>query len=318
MIWHYAREGQSYGPVSADDLQALIRSGRVTRDTLVWRSGLADWIAVGASEMGAVFDDGPPALPAGGSNGRAPADQAAMAGLPDVKPLSGLARMVRWAVFAYLAVSVVNLIVMVFWVEPIIEIGPALLRIDPLDFLTAEDEPRHWANALQIYTFLAAGIPILNWKRRACENLHRVQARGVDISPGWAVWSYYIPVVNLWLPFQAMSQIARASLNPHNPEAVTKAGPLGWWWCLWLATLMLPFIASGLIREAAASTSLELFDKGVSLLAIHLVLLIPLSLTLLSIVRIVTEAQDHGRILQPGALQDREFAGDRGRRPEMR
>jgi hypothetical protein len=43
MTWYYAHAGQQRGPVSDEELQALVNSGVVTAATLVWREGMSDW-----------------------------------------------------------------------------------------------------------------------------------------------------------------------------------------------------------------------------------------------------------------------------------
>jgi uncharacterized membrane protein len=43
MNWYYAAGGQQQGPVDDAQLDALIQSGTVTQDTLIWREGMASW-----------------------------------------------------------------------------------------------------------------------------------------------------------------------------------------------------------------------------------------------------------------------------------
>ena len=58
-MWYYASGGQSAGPVSEDDLRALISSGRVGPTDYIWTEGMANWVAVGQ-----IFPpSGQPALP---------------------------------------------------------------------------------------------------------------------------------------------------------------------------------------------------------------------------------------------------------------
>lgn len=45
MDWYYVANGQQVGPVSAQDLKALVDAGTVTAETLVWREGMAEWVA---------------------------------------------------------------------------------------------------------------------------------------------------------------------------------------------------------------------------------------------------------------------------------
>jgi hypothetical protein len=41
--WFYVLHGQRAGPVSDAQLDELLRSGAITRETLIWRQGMADW-----------------------------------------------------------------------------------------------------------------------------------------------------------------------------------------------------------------------------------------------------------------------------------
>jgi len=62
--WYYAdRHRQRQGPVDADALRDLFRRGALTPDTLVWREGLAQWVAL-ASVADELQPGAPPELPA--------------------------------------------------------------------------------------------------------------------------------------------------------------------------------------------------------------------------------------------------------------
>src|ERR1035438_9056155 len=43
MTWFYEVNGQQTGPVSDSEFDELFRSGKINRDTLVRREGMADW-----------------------------------------------------------------------------------------------------------------------------------------------------------------------------------------------------------------------------------------------------------------------------------
>ncbi len=44
MNWHYVEQGQQTGPVSDEQFTGLVRSGKITATTLVWREGLPEWV----------------------------------------------------------------------------------------------------------------------------------------------------------------------------------------------------------------------------------------------------------------------------------
>lgn len=60
--WYYIENGQQAGPLGEAEIPALISSGRLTRDTLVWNSGQSDWQAAGKTSLGPLFGQAPPPL----------------------------------------------------------------------------------------------------------------------------------------------------------------------------------------------------------------------------------------------------------------
>jgi membrane protease subunit (stomatin/prohibitin family) len=59
--WHVAEQGRSVGPLDFAALAAEIAAGRVSRETLVWRAGMASWEA--ASKVDALQTLFPPPIP---------------------------------------------------------------------------------------------------------------------------------------------------------------------------------------------------------------------------------------------------------------
>jgi uncharacterized membrane protein len=65
-MWHYVQNGQACGPVDITALQNLLKSGAVSRDTLVWKEGMADWVsATSVAELiaGIPSPSTPPPIP---------------------------------------------------------------------------------------------------------------------------------------------------------------------------------------------------------------------------------------------------------------
>lgn len=58
MSWYYAEDGTQKGPITDDQFQAMVASGQIKSDTLVWRSGMPDW-----KTWGEVIGSSPPAAP---------------------------------------------------------------------------------------------------------------------------------------------------------------------------------------------------------------------------------------------------------------
>ncbi|MBI5640716.1 MAG: SPFH domain-containing protein [Nitrospirae bacterium] len=62
--YYVALGGQQAGPFETNILKQKIKAGEITRDTLVWKSGMAEWTAAGAvPDLAELFSDVPPPIP---------------------------------------------------------------------------------------------------------------------------------------------------------------------------------------------------------------------------------------------------------------
>lgn len=61
MNWYYAAGGQQQGPVDEAQLDALIQSGQINQETLVWREGLPNWQPLRQARAGTAAGTPPPA-----------------------------------------------------------------------------------------------------------------------------------------------------------------------------------------------------------------------------------------------------------------
>lgn len=62
--WFAGVSGERIGPLSIEELKAYIDSGRISRDTLLWREGLTDWLpAENVPDVSGLFASEPPPLP---------------------------------------------------------------------------------------------------------------------------------------------------------------------------------------------------------------------------------------------------------------
>jgi hypothetical protein len=54
MDWYYVESNQQIGPINETDFDGLVRAGRISQDTLVWREGMEEWRAYGQVRSPAV------------------------------------------------------------------------------------------------------------------------------------------------------------------------------------------------------------------------------------------------------------------------
>lgn len=97
-----------------------------------------------------------------------------------------------------------------------------------------------------------AAVFFLIWVYRAHTNLRTAQVFGLKYRPWWVVVSYFIPLVNAFLPFRSMSELSQAShwLASGSSGTIWKSMKRGWrvhlWWTLvtlMMLTLLAPVIS---------------------------------------------------------------------------
>jgi len=72
------------------------------------------------------------------------------------------------------------------------------------------------------------------WIYRANYNARQLGATDMQFSPGWAVGWYFIPIANLWKPYQAMREIWQASADPAHWQQQPRGTILPLWWTFFL------------------------------------------------------------------------------------
>lgn len=60
--WFYDDSGSRVGPVTESDIKGLLKGRKIGHGTLVWRTGMADWVAVESSELNIELATTPPPL----------------------------------------------------------------------------------------------------------------------------------------------------------------------------------------------------------------------------------------------------------------
>lgn len=150
--------------------------------------------------------------------------------------------------------------------------------------------PELWSfRALLGLAALATAVVVSRWIYRANSNARALGARGMAFTPGGAVGWYFVPIANLWKPYQAMREIWKAS-----------AGPLGWQRrpvsallpCWWLLAIVGPSTA-GWVTWGAGKGMDGIDENAAEHLgeAVSLGVLIPASLLLFMIISRVHDMQ---------------------------
>jgi hypothetical protein len=148
--------------------------------------------------------------------------------------LKQLTRMTRWSLWFYM------LMVICITVTPFVDLnwlqGALGLGANVRSAVSLATNGREGAAlfCLLLIPFLAIPVLVLRWIYLASANAHALVGDGMRFKPGWAVGWYFIPVANLWKPYQAMKEIWQVSSGRPDWKKMPAPAVMRWWWGLWL------------------------------------------------------------------------------------
>jgi hypothetical protein len=171
-----------------------------------------------------------------------PATQSPVSAAPTkyvYRPSPRLAAWVRWWILLT-GIFEMFAAVLLFFASPYLNVEPQVLQ-----------NQMGWSFEQVVVMFIALAVLVfvtvlLNivgmvlycvWIYRANKNARALGARGMTITPGWAVGFHFIPILNLFKPYQAAKEIYQASGPDVGPEDWQASPAPGWilgWWLTWL------------------------------------------------------------------------------------
>lgn len=109
-----------------------------------------------------------------------------------------------------------------------------------------------WVGIYSVLLLVCAGL-FIAWFFQAYKNLRRLGVANLRYGNGWAIGSWFFPILNLWRPKQIANDVWRGS-EPgveisSGWKAVTVPSLLHWWWGLFLTQGLLLWIGQSSTRD---------------------------------------------------------------------
>ena len=152
----------------------------------------------------------------------------------------------------------------------------------------ANDQRQGLIGILYLIVFVVSGFLILRWIHRANYNARQLGAENMKFSPGWSIGYYFIPILTLWKPYQAMKEIWKASKEPSDWVSQGISGILPLWWFLWLVS---NFLGQAIFRLSMRAEEIQELMSLNIVTQISDALDIPLALVFLAIVNRIHSMQ---------------------------
>ena len=183
------------------------------------------------------------------------------------------------------------LLIGLFWELKVLKDFQGGLFSDQVSFFQALKLPTEIISRLSILfllIFCGGGIIVFKWIKLANQNVRALGAKNLSFTPGWSVGWFFIPVANLFKPFNAVNELWSASHSPENWQADDKNRAVQKWWGLWIVSNGLIQLSNNLEKNA------DSIDKIIQLSYINIggeILWIILSLSLISLVKQISIVQ---------------------------
>jgi hypothetical protein len=128
---------------------------------------------------------------------------------------------------------------------------------------------------LSLGALVATIVAFCMWLHRLYRNLPALGATGLRYSPGWAAGAWFVPILNLWRPYQIVREVWQRTAPAGQGWDLLKL-----WWGLWLVS---NYVGNFVFRQdfvsGAASDALDAASNVVDALAAIAAVLIVMRLT---------------------------------------
>lgn len=146
---------------------------------------------------------------------------------------------------------------------------------------------------LLLVNYLVCIVLYSKWKYRSYSNLRSFDDQPLEMSPGWAVGFYFVPLMNLVKPYRAMKEI----YNISGRKPVRTGTPLlGFWWGAWL---FMNFFDNASNRVSAGVDTIEGLELAIGFDIVSSFFTIVATLLVISVVRAV-DARQHDTAVSLG------------------
>lgn len=144
------------------------------------------------------------------------------------------------------------------------------------EYATSNDNREQAIGIIQIIVFAVSAITFIQWFRRAYFNLH-LRVNHLSHSEGWAAGCWFVPIVNLFRPYQIMKELFQAThfflkRNEMHTREHLSTSSLGLWWTFWIIDRIFgQFVfkysmKADTIDELTTSTIAQLISNGIGII----------------------------------------------------
>ncbi len=120
------------------------------------------------------------------------------------------------------------------------------------------DERQLMIYGASILVYLMTAIVFMRWTYLASRNARSLVDEKLEYSPGWAVGWFFVPIANLWKPYQVMIELFKASHPDYieNWSEAPSTPEISRWWTVWIFAFVIGRVSSRMSMRAETTEQL--------------------------------------------------------------
>lgn len=159
--------------------------------------------------------------------------------------------------------------------------------------IDANDKRETVVGVLYAVVYLISATTFIMWFRRAYNNLH-IKVKNLSYSEGAAAWTWFVPIINLFRPFNIMKEMYGKTAEYLAEKGVRNRLNLSTtvvsvWWALWIIN---NFFAQFVTRYARKAETIDTLITSSWLHIISTLIFVPLSFFAVNVIKRYSEAED--------------------------
>lgn len=136
--------------------------------------------------------------------------------------------------------------------------------------------------------FVISVVLVSRWIYRAHANLFAAGYDDLEFTPGWSVGWFFVPIANLFKPYQAMKELWNVSHGTSNQFGETSPGSVSSWWGAYIVGNIISTVGWRIEMNA---TSMEAVQTAAAFGAVGSLLTVAAAWFLMKVIKEVLEGQ---------------------------
>lgn len=139
----------------------------------------------------------------------------------------------------------------------------------------------------QVILYITTAILFLVWSQRTTSNSRRSTNGDLDVTPGWAIGWWFVPIANLFKPLSMVQQNYKVAQRSSGPwRSRSSSGLVNAWWTFWVIFTIIDRVESQLVKQGA-----DLGQGEIALNAVSGVIMITAAVLAIMVVQKISAMQ---------------------------